>query len=203
MISCILLAAGSSTRFGSPKALARLGVESVIEHILTMLLDTKASEIIVVLGADANAINTKILKNSGIRIVMNDNYSLGQTSSFKEGLNNLDSNTEGILLLPVDMPFIKKETVNILIEVFLKNPFLMVVPTYEGKKGHPPIFSKRLFPEFKHLKNDEPLSTVLHKHEAQTLILPVNDPGVISSFNTTQELKEMLSLLKPSKPSQA
>lgn len=203
MISCILLAAGASTRFGSPKALVRIGANSIIERILAMLLDTKASEVIVVLGADAEKISSKIPKNSGIKIVLNENYSQGQTSSFKAGLTNLDSNTEGILLLPVDMPFIKKETINLLIETFLKNTYLIVVPTYENKNGHPPIFSKRLFRDFKDLKNDEPLSTLSRKHEKETLKLPVNDPGVIRSFNTMQEFKQLLSLLSPSKPSGA
>jgi molybdenum cofactor cytidylyltransferase len=203
MISCILLAAGASTRFGSPKALVRVGANCIIERILAMLLDTKISEIIVVLGADAEKISSKIPKNSGIKIVLNENYSQGQTSSFKAGLTNLDSNTEGILLLPVDTPFIKKETINLLIETFLKNPYLIVVPTHCGKNGHPPIFSKRLFRDFKDLKNDEPLSTLSRKYEKETLKLPVNDAGVIRSFNTMQEFKELLSLLSPSKPSEA
>lgn len=204
MISCILLAAGASTRFGgSPKALVRIGANSIIERILAMLLTTKISEVIVVLGADAIKIAPKIPNNSGIRVVINENYSQGQTSSFKAGLTSLDSNTEGILLMPVDMPFIKKETIDLLIEVFLKNTSLIVVPTCEGKNGHPPIFSKMLLRDLKNLKNDEPLSTLLHKHEKETIKLPVTDPGVIRSFNTPQEFKQLLSLLTPSKPSEA
>lgn len=200
MISCILLAAGASTRFGSPKALVRLGSNSIIERVLAMLLSSKISEVIVVLGADAEKIAPKIPKNSGIRIVVNENYLQGQTSSFKAGLRNLDSNTEGILLLPVDMPFIKKETINLLIEVFLKNTSLIVMPTHKGKNGHPPIFSKILFRDFNALKNDEPLSSLMHQHEKETLKLPVNDAGVIQSFNTMQEFKALLSLVSPSKP---
>ncbi len=203
MISCILLAAGASTRFGSPKALVRIGANSIIERTLAMLLSTKISEIIVVLGADAEKISPKILKNSGIRIVVNENYSQGQTSSFKAGLTNLDSDTEGILLMPVDMPFIKKETIDLLIEVFLKNQSLIVVPTYAGKNGHPPIFSKMLFRDFKALKNDEPLSLLIRKHEKETLKLPVKDAGCVQSFNTPQEFKQLLSLLTPSKSSGA
>lgn len=203
MISCILLAAGASTRFGSPKALVRIGANSVIERILTMLFCSKISEVIVVLGADAEKIAPKIPNNSGIRVVTNESFSQGQTSSFKAGLTNLDSNTEGILLMPVDMPFIKKETIDLLIEVFLKNRPLIVVPTYEGKNGHPPVFSKMLFRDLKCLKNDEPLSTLLSKYEKETLKLPVNDAGVIRSFNTMQEFKQLLSLLTPSKLSGA
>jgi molybdenum cofactor cytidylyltransferase len=193
MISCIVLAAGESTRFGSPKALARINSKTVIEFTLQNLLKTKIDEIIVVLGAEAPLIAPYVLKNKKIKTVLNKDYKLGQTSSFKTGLAALNSNTEGVLLLPVDIPLIQPKTFDVLIEVFLKNPFLILVPVYKNKKGHPPVFSKKLFQEFKDLKNNEPLSTILRTHEAETLQLPVANPEVIQSFNTPEEFRKIVN----------
>lgn len=192
MISCIILTAGESTRFGSPKALARINSKTVIEFTLQNLLKTKIDEIIVVLGAEAPLIAPYVLKNKKIKTVLNKDYKLGQTSSFKAGLAALNPNTEGVLLLPVDIPLIQPKTFDVLIEVFLKNPFLILVPVYKNKKGHPPVFSKKLFQEFKDLKNNEPLSTVLRAREAETLQLPVANPEVIQSFNTPEEFQEIV-----------
>lgn len=193
MISCIVLAAGESTRFGSPKALARIDSKTVIEFSLQNLLKTKIDEIIVVLGAEAPSIAPYVLKNKKIKTVLNKDYKLGQTSSFKAGLAALNPNTEGVFLLPIDIPFVQPKTFDVLTEVFLKNPFLILVPVYKNRKGHPPVFSKKLFQEFNDLKNDEPLSTILHARQAETLQLPVANPEVIQSFNTPEELWKIVN----------
>ncbi len=191
-LSCILLAAGSSIRFRSPKALARIGNRTIIERLLTTLLETKVSEIIVVLGADADAIQSLLPQNPRLKIILNPDHTLGQTSSFKAGLAAVSSDAEGVLLFPVDTPFIKHKTIRVLMEVFSKNPFLIVVPTHENKKGHPPIFSRKLFQEFNDLKNSDPISNILRAHEAETLKLPVADEGVVLSLNTPEEFEQLL-----------
>lgn len=198
MISCVLLAAGESKRFGSPKPLAKIHDETVIEYLQKKLLSTKLSEIIIVLGSQADKIKPLILKGARIKTILNENYKLGQTSSFKAGLNAIQPEIQGIMLLPVDSPFIKKETFDLLIDNFLKNRPLILLPAYNNKNGHPPIFSGKLLSEFKKLKNDEPLYTIQHNHASGILKVNITDQGAIQSFNTQ---KELLSLLMPSKPS--
>lgn len=196
MVSCILLAAGTSSRFGSAKPLARVNSQTIIEFILSGLLKTKLLEIIVVLGHEAEAIAPYVFKDPRIKIVVNKEYASGQTSSFKTGLTALSPSARGIMLLPADMPFIKQETIDLLIDNFLKNRCLILVPTYRGKNGHPPLFSIELRQEFKDLKNEEPLFSIQHKHEADTLKLPVEDEGIALSFNTPQEFKDLVKKQK-------
>ncbi len=202
MISCVLLAAGESLRFGgSPKALARLGPKTVLKFILNKLLESEISEVILVLGADADLITPHIPADRRIKTVFNKNFHLGQTSSFKTGLANLEPQTEGTLLLPVDMPLVKSKTIDVLIEAFLKNSKAILIPVWQGKKGHPPIFSKKLFQEFNNLKDDEPLSSIQRKHEEDTLLFAVEDKGVVQSFNTQEEFAQIVksSLSKSSR----
>ena len=85
MITCILLSAGLSERFGSPKALACLSDSTVIEHLQNTLLQSCCDKIIVVLGAHASLIQPFIFIHSRIRVVYNKDYYFGQTSSLQAG----------------------------------------------------------------------------------------------------------------------
>ena len=195
MISCIVLAAGESKRFGSPKPLARVGAKTVLELIQEKLLLTEVSEVIVVLGYAAGAISPFIFKGPHIRTVINKDYTCGQTSSFKTGLSCVDPKAQGIMLWPADMPLIEADTINELIKIFPKKSCQILVPTYQGRKGHPPIFSAQLKNELNSLKDDEPLSDVLHRHEAETFKLAVDDEGVVLSFNTPEEFNKLVHRL--------
>ena len=188
MVSCILLAAGLSSRFSSPKALAKFGEITVIEQLQGLLVDTQLFEIIIVLGARADDIKPFLLKHKKIKVVYNKDYNLGQTSSFKVGLESVSPAGQGVMMLPVDYPFLKKETIDSIFEKFMSYPSpIFMIPTYQGKKGHPPIFHAAFKEEFQVLDNALGLNTVASHHLDKTVLLPVDDLGVISTFNTQEE----------------
>jgi len=191
MITCILLSAGLSQRFGSPKALAKLNGETVIEHLQKVLLKTQVGEVIVVLGAHADQIKLHLLNHNKVKFVYNKDYNFGQTSSFKAGLRDISDGAQGVMLLPVDCPLIQADTIDALIRNFLDNMPHIVVPAFEGKKGHPPLFPISLRNEFLALDNESRLNAVAHAHQTETTILPVEDVGVIKAFNTQEEFLEI------------
>ncbi len=197
MISCILLSAGLSSRFGSPKALAKFDNETVIEHLLHTLLSVKSiTEIIVVLGADAQRIKTVLLEHKKVKVVYNKDYNLGQTSSFKAGLQNISPEAQGIMLLPVDYPLIKKETFETVTEAFIKNTPQILIPAFNGHKGHPPVFSSTLKEEFLKLADAQGLNTIAqHLPPEDILLLPVPDQRIVRSFNTAEEWEKLSKLL--------
>jgi molybdenum cofactor cytidylyltransferase len=194
MITCVLLSAGLSERFGSPKALAKLNDETVIEHIQNMLAGTQVNEIIIVLGAYAGQIKPHLLNHKKVKFVYNKDYNFGQTSSFKAGLANVSNDARGIMLLPVDHPLVSADTVNALIRYFLDKDPLILIPTFKGKKGHPPLFSVKLRDEFLSLKNESGLNAIARAHPSETVELPLEDIGVISAFNTLGELESIKNL---------
>ncbi|MDD5019422.1 MAG: nucleotidyltransferase family protein [Candidatus Omnitrophica bacterium] len=196
MVSCIVLAAGSSSRFGSPKPLTLIRSRPLIALLLEQLLKTQLGEIVVVLGADADAIMPCVTANPRVHCVFNDNHKRGQTSSFKKGLECISPAAQAAMLLPADVPFVKPETVDKIIETFLKNPFAILIPTCGGRSGHPSVFSKKLFPEFASLADEAPLSTIQHIHASEILKLPVCDESVTLSFNTPEELRMITQILK-------
>jgi molybdenum cofactor cytidylyltransferase len=192
MISCILLAAGESKRFGSPKPLAKMGPKTIIETMTAGLLKTQLLETIVVLGAYAQDISPFIAGDPQIKIALNLNYQNGQTSSVKAGLSCVSPQAKGIMLLPIDIPLVKNITIDRLIETFFNRNPLILIPTFDGRKGHPPIFSAKLLKKLRSLKDDEPLTTVGNKHVDETLLFPVDDEGVVLSFNTLEEFDQLI-----------
>ena len=191
MILCVLLSAGLSSRFGSPKALARLNQKTAIEHIQETLLSVRIEEIVVVLGHDAEKIKPFVFKHKKIKVVHNKNHKLGQTSSLKAGLKEASPDATGLMLLPVDYPFIHPQTLTRLIEFFEKEQPMFLVPTYHGKRGHPLLFRREAQKLFLATGDSMGANAVIHQNDTQTTLLAVDDAGVTATFNTPEELEQI------------
>jgi len=180
-----------SRRFGSAKALARFHGIPLIEHLQNLLLRTQVDEIIIVLGAQADLVKPHLLKHKNVKFVYNKDYNLGQTSSFKIGIQGTSPDTDGFLLLPVDYPLIQEKTIDTLIDYSKEKAPFILIPTFRDQKGHPPLFSSRLREEILSLDNACGLNTIAHAHESETTLLPILDSGVIKTFNTQEELDSL------------
>jgi len=195
MINCLLLSAGESSRFGKPKALASLGNETIIERLQNVLIRSNVDGISIVLGYADELIRPFILEHRKVNLVYNKDHKFGQTSSFHAGLKSLDNATKAVLLLPVDYPLVAIQTINTLIEQYHSQKSQLIIPSFKGRKGHPPLFCLSLKQEFLALRFEEGINSVAHRHQATTSVLEVNDPGVISSFNTPQEFEEIKKVI--------
>jgi molybdenum cofactor cytidylyltransferase len=191
MISCVLLSAGESRRFGSPKALAKIGQETAIERIQNTLIKSNIiDEIIVVLGAEAERISPYVFNHKKLRLVHNKDFKLGQTSSVQAGISNIEAFARGIMLFPVDCPLIKPETIEEVSHFFIeKNPSILV-PVYQSQKGHPPIFNIALKRDILDLPVEKGLNSLFIGHSPVTI--ETQDPGVLKTFNTPEEFKRIL-----------
>lgn len=189
MISIVLLSGGLSSRFGYSKALVPWGDGVIISHLQRILLLSEARQIVIVLGAHADQIKPYLLKHKKIKVVYNKDFQLGQTASLQAGLREVISSAQGFGVLPVDFPLIKTETINILLREFLKNNPYILLPTFDGQRGHPPLFNAVLRKEILDLPQTVGLNSIVHAHQSRTHHCKVSDDGVILSFNTPQELE--------------
>jgi molybdenum cofactor cytidylyltransferase len=197
MISGILLSAGSSSRFGSPKALASIDHMPAIIYLLEKLITTSLDEIIVVLGADSQQIEPCLFKHKKIRVVHNKDYKFGQTSSVQTGLRSLAPDASGFMILPVDCPFIQEYTVDAVIARFkLDRPPGVIIPAYQNHRGHPPVFDIRFKDEILKLDPSHGINEVLHAHPASVITFEFDDPGIAQSFNTPEEFKEIKKIFQ-------
>lgn len=194
MITCVLLSAGPSHRFGSPKALASFKGTTVIQHLQNTLLQTSCDEIIVVLGAHAHQIWPFIFNHTRIRFVYNKDDNFGQMSSVQEGWRLAGEGSEGVMFLPVDCPLVQASSIDKIIDYFKKYQPDILVPSYHNKKGHPAIFRARLKSEALNLPKDQGLDSLLTNHPPQTI--DIDDIGIIKNFNTPEELEELKVISK-------
>lgn len=191
MLSSIVLAAGLSSRFGSPKSLASINGKTALAAVQHTLIASVVDEIIVVLGAQVEEVKSHLLKHKKIRFVHNKDYKLGQTSSFQCGLKAMDRSSLGAFLFPVDCPFVKPATVDFLADCFEKGGPQIVIPVYQGRKGHPPVFPQSLQQKILALPPSCGLNTFIHENIPSPRFVEVRDAGVIQTFNTPEELEQI------------
>ncbi len=127
MLAAIILAAGSSSRMGSPKALLEYGGGFFIERVCAALRSAGVAERAVVLGRDAAAI-TSAWKPSGEKVVVNPEPDLGQISSLRAGLRSIGPAAEGFMICLADQPAIRPDTYKEVIAFWTSHRDAIVIP---------------------------------------------------------------------------
>jgi len=196
MIVAAVLSAGESRRMGSPKALLPIGERSFIEEIVFALKKTKVGKILVVLGHNAAELQSKIA-HLPVTFVINKDYTLGQLSSLVAAIRHLEKQeaqqtVDGILVHLVDHPFLSPALVDQMIDRFYESKKLIVLPCYQGKRGHPVIFSRDLFDELLRASMEQGAKVVVHAHRAETLEMETGEEGVTVDIDTRDEYRKFV-----------
>jgi molybdenum cofactor cytidylyltransferase len=187
MLAAVILSGGASRRMGSPKALVSYQGASFLEHLLSVTRHPAIGARRVVLGPDADAISEQVALTPG-EVVVNEDWERGQLSSIHAALRSLPPGTDGMLLCPVDHPLVSAALVNNLIVTFLETRAPVVLPTFEGRRGHPVIFAAAVYEELLRAPLETGARAVVwaHKNEVQEVstteegcVLNLNDPDVL------------------------
>lgn len=190
MTAGLILAAGESRRMGSPKALLRYRGATFLDA-LCGLLGERCRPVVVVLGASADKIRAGCAGPA--TFVVNADYQRGQTSSMQCGLRAVPPDAEGVLFTLVDHPAVTPETIGSL----LAAPFpLLRVPRYQGRRGHPVWFSRELIPEFLALGDGGAARDVVHRHDAQTEFLELDDAGIVADIDDPAAYRALIGAAK-------
>lgn len=171
-ISGLILAAGGSSRMGQPKQLLPLDGEPLLRWTVRTALASQLSEVIVVLGHDADSIAVQTADH-GQRTIINRHYAAGQSTSLIAGLNALEPAAAGVLVLLGDQPEVRVEVINALIAAYSEGEALIVMPSYNGVTGHPVLFSHSLFPEMRQVTGDLGAKDIIERHHAKLRLVPV------------------------------
>jgi molybdenum cofactor cytidylyltransferase len=189
MISGILLAAGESRRMGSPKALLHYQGKTFIERICHAYLTSGVDELIVVLGARADELRRAIPAHPRLRTVENPRYFQGQLSSLMTGIGALSSESEAAVVNLVDHPLISAQTISALISSFRESPLPILIASYNGKRGHPVLFSKQVYGEILAAPLDQGAKVVVRKDPSRVRELPLYDPGILADIDTPEDYR--------------
>ena len=189
MLAALILSAGASSRMGRPKALIPYREGTFLQHLLDVTRHPKIGVTRVVLGAGAEGIRAAA-KLDPSAVVINSEWEKGQLSSICAGVRSLaDIETDGIVLCPVDHPLVSAALVSELVEQFYKSGKLIVVPTYNGRRGHPAIFSSALYGELLAAPAEKGARAVVWAHAADVLEVPTEEEGILLNINNPDMLK--------------
>jgi len=189
MISAILLAAGESRRMGSPKALLHYQGQTFIERICTAFLTAGVDELIVVLGARAEEIGRALPAHPALRSVVNSRYSQGQLSSLMVGIGALSPESEAAIVNLVDHPLVSSATITAVLDSFRAAPLPIVIASYQGKRGHPVLFSSQVYGEILAAPLDQGAKVVVRKDPARVREIPLDDPGILADIDTPEDYR--------------
>jgi len=171
----LLLAAGASKRFGSPKQLLDWGGITLIEHAINTIRNSGIDDLIVVLGDSYDEISTKVPVD--VRIVINNDYGEGKSTSIKAGLKEIERlGRDHVMIFLVDQPFLRVKDISNILDVYKNEEKAGIIATrVKGVIIQPVLYHK------KHFGN---LCRLIADQGGKTLIQQAKDVVFVESDNT-------------------
>jgi molybdenum cofactor cytidylyltransferase len=168
---------------GSPKPLLDWGGETLIEYQARQLRDAGVDTVVVVLGHEADYVIPLVTD----RIVFNERYSEGRATSVCAGAAAVPEDAAAIVVLSVDEPrpwYVLRK----LIDEHATQGALITLPTYQGLRGHPPVFDVSMLSELRRVRDEsEGIRAIVQRHEGEILEVEFDSPVVVTGMNTPEE----------------
>ena len=199
-VSAILLAAGASARFGSPKLLADVGGESILRRVAKAFCFGGIDDVLVVLPDDEGGGLQSLLRMSiedlapTVRCVENPRWRDGMFTSVKAGLSALGGHTTHVAVSPADLPFLREESLRTIVSAAAcvasegKQDSTLLVPVHGGRRGHPLVFAAALVPRILSWGDDRRLSSLLGEPDLRVLHLDGFGDDVLRDVDVPSDL---------------
>ena len=191
-ITGILLAAGLSTRMGTPKQLLPFGNSTMIETVIDNLLQSKLGEVIVVIGHQADLIRSTI-KSEPVQIVFNPNFCDGMLSSVQCGLRSVLKSSSAFAITLVDQPLITPDLIDIVIAAHYENNYGITIPRFNDQRGHPAIFDCQYTEEILELdQHSEGVRSILQTHADDIYYIQVDSDRILQDIDEKEDYKRAI-----------
>ena len=186
-IAAIVLAAGQSRRMGREnKLFLPLEDRSVIQQVVANLEGSRVSQIFVVTGHEQEMVR-KELDQASVTFVNNPEYSKGLSTSLRTALAVLPNEISGVLVCLGDMPFVRSQHIDALVESFnLVAERQICVPTFDGKRGNPVLWDRRYIQEMMEVRGDVGAKHIIGDYEEFVTEIELDDPGVVTDIDTPE-----------------
>jgi molybdenum cofactor cytidylyltransferase len=162
-VHCIVLAAGGSTRFGSPKQLARVERKSLLQATIGHATDSLGPAVTVVLGAHAAEI-VETLPPSSVGVLINRNWQEGIAGSIRAGLSSLPGACNGVMFALADQPLVGSQIFQRLIAAWRRLPRQIIASQFASTTGLPAIFPRWCFGDLSDLRGDQNAQVVIRRY---------------------------------------
>jgi len=201
VIWAVVLAAGESRRMGTQKLLLPFGDTTVIGAVVRSATDSCAERVLVVLGADLDRVRAEIeperpsgrtieaRRTAGIAFTVNADYLSGMLSSIQAGFRALPPDAEAAVVMLGDQPFLSNRVVDAVIAAFRESGKGVVVPAFQGRRGHPVLVDMRYRDEVLGLDPADGLRRLMRAHPGDIEEVEVDDAGILRDLDTPEDYK--------------
>ena len=190
-VAAIVLAAGKSSRMGETnKLLAKINEKPLVRISVESVLNSKVDSVTVVTGHMAEDIS-KTLSGLNINILKNESYKAGLSTSLAMGIQSLPTDVDAVLIVLADMPFIETHLIDKILNAY--NPALgdfIIVPTAEGKRGNPVLWSRRYFNELCQIEGDIGARALIESNSESVLEVELGESARLD-VDTPEQLKSL------------
>ena len=185
---------------GQPKALLPMGDELLIRRVVRNLIESEAlSHILVVTGHARDAIEAALC-DLDVTFVHNPDYDAGgMLSSIQAGVGAVPVEAGAALITLGDQPLVEAATIH---RIVTSSESAVVIPSYQGKHGHPVRIAREHFGEVLGLDHDQTLKTFMSRHP-EALEFPVDDPAVVADIDTQEDYQHALRTMSSPREGQA
>lgn len=180
-----ILAAGPSTRFGSPKQLVRLEGGLVLHRAVANAASVAGHSVTVVLGAHAREV-APALRLSSASVVLNRDWAEGLASSIRAAVRGTPPRCEALLLLLADQAAVSGEDLRRLFAAWRRHPVLIAAALHGGTPGLPAIFPRWAFTDLLELRGDRDAGQVLRRNVDRVVRVPMPNAGL--ALDTPEDL---------------
>jgi CTP:molybdopterin cytidylyltransferase MocA len=197
MTVAIILAAGESTRMGSPKALLHdPDGRPFVARLVRAFAGAGITDIVIVTGSQHDAVVTAVAADQPPAqpgFFKNPDPSRGQLSSLWIGLDAARRpEVECILVNPVDIPMVRASTIEQVLQAWQTSRAPVVRPVVGPRHGHPVLFDRLVFEELRRAPLDEGAKAVVHAHAARVVNVPVADEGCLVDVDTPADYDALM-----------
>jgi molybdenum cofactor cytidylyltransferase len=171
---------------GKPKALLQYRGRTFVENILDAISRSLIQHTTIVIGHHRDDITARV---NGPNLVFNPNYEQGMVTSFQTGIRALPPDSAGAVLFLVDHPVVDPATIDALVKEFAPNR--IVIPVFNGRRGHPVLFAAEVLEEILALPPSQGANIVVRKDPGRIVEVPVNSPGILVDVDTPEDFEKL------------
>lgn len=198
-IAGLLLAAGASRRMGRPKQLLRAGERSLLDHVLSSVMDSQLDPVILVLGHEAARIERELettLHRPRLRIIRNGNYGSGISTSIIAGLSEVENDYDNVMIILADMPYITSQVIDRLIRRYLQSGLPLGAVTTGARRTPPVVINRKLYHELHQLRGDTGARDLFRKYPDQVCLMALDKGDEGADINTPEDYRKFQRRMK-------
>jgi molybdenum cofactor cytidylyltransferase len=192
-VGLMILAAGASTRMGTPKQLLLFQGRSLLRYIAEEAIASCCAPVVVVLGSQAERIKLEV-DALALHTVENQQWAEGMGTSIPAGMTALtaiNQDLEAVVIVLCDQPFVSYHLLNQLVESYRATQSPIIASAYANILGVPALFDRSLFTELMTMNANVGAKSLIKQHAEKVFQVPF--PKGAIDLDTPAQYQQLLS----------